>query len=140
MSPINFLKYMMVIKNRPSEMKFFGVKDFFFVNFDFNNVCKNEFEDNNEKSCSRFENRVPLKSDFRAEWTPESNPTAWELRWLISNSDVMIRFAPKVRACSTSNLRCDSAADFWLPSCYKILCLVSTIIYSIKNTKDISST
>ena len=30
---------------------------FFFVNFDFKNGCKNEFEDNNEKSCSRFENR-----------------------------------------------------------------------------------
>ena len=31
-------------------MKFFGTKEFFFVNFDFENRCKNEFEDNNEKS------------------------------------------------------------------------------------------
>ena len=30
-------------------MKFFCVKEFFFVNFDFQNECKNEFEDNNEK-------------------------------------------------------------------------------------------
>ena len=39
---------------------FFGVKEFFFVNFD-------------------FKNRVPLKIDFRAVWTHESIPTAWEL-------------------------------------------------------------
>ena len=58
---------------------FFGVKEFFFVNFDFKNGCKNEFEDNNENSCSRFKNRVPLKIDFRAVWTHESIPTAWEL-------------------------------------------------------------
>ena len=32
-------------------MKFFGVKNFF-VNFDFKNGCKTEFQDNNEKSCS----------------------------------------------------------------------------------------
>ena len=49
------------------------------MNFDFKNGCKNEFEDNNEKSGSRFKNRVPLKIDFRAEWTHESKPTAWEL-------------------------------------------------------------
>lgn len=36
-------------------MKFFGVKEFFFVNFDFKNGCKEEFEDDNEKSWSRFE-------------------------------------------------------------------------------------
>ena len=40
---------------------------------------KNEFEDNKQKSCSRFENRVPLKIDFRADWTHESIPTVWEL-------------------------------------------------------------
>ena len=44
----------MVIENRPSKMKFFWCQGIFFVNFDFENVCKNEFEDNNEKSCSRF--------------------------------------------------------------------------------------
>ena len=56
-----------------------GKKEFFFVNYDFKNGCNNEFEDNKEKSCSRFKNKVPLKIDFRADWTHESNPTAWEL-------------------------------------------------------------
>ena len=37
-------------------------RNFFFVNTDVKNGCKNEFEDNNEKSCSQFKNRVPLKS------------------------------------------------------------------------------
>ena len=31
-------------------MKFFGVKKFFCMNFDFKNGCKNEFKDKNEKS------------------------------------------------------------------------------------------
>ena len=55
----------------------------FFVNFDLNNGCKNEFEDNNEKSCSRFKNKVPRKIDFRADRTHESIPTAWELTYQI---------------------------------------------------------
>ena len=76
---LTLLKYMMVFKNRPSKMKFFWCQGIFFVNFDFINGCKNEFEDNNEKSCSRLKNRVPLKIDFTADWTHESNPTAWEL-------------------------------------------------------------
>ena len=42
-------------------MTFFGVKDFF-REFEFKNGRKNEFENNNEKSCGRFKNRVPLKS------------------------------------------------------------------------------
>ena len=50
------------LRNLPSRMKFFGFKKFFFMNFDFKNGCENEFEHNNEKSCSRFKNRVPLKS------------------------------------------------------------------------------
>ena len=69
------LKYMMVIKNRPLKMKCFCVKEFFFVNFDYKNGCKNEFEDNNEKSCSRFKNRALLKIDFIPDWTHEPNPT-----------------------------------------------------------------
>ena len=40
-----------------------------FVNFDFKNGCKNEYQDNNEKSCSQFKNRAY-----------ESNSTAWELK------------------------------------------------------------
>ena len=36
--------------NRTREMNFFGVKEFFHMNFDFNNGCKNELKDNKEKS------------------------------------------------------------------------------------------
>ena len=50
---------------------FFSVKEFFFVNFDFKNGCKNDFEDN-------------IKIDFRADWPHESNPTAWELNFYFS--------------------------------------------------------
>ena len=35
------------------------------MNFDFKNGCKNEFEDNHEKSCSSSRNRVPHKIDFK---------------------------------------------------------------------------
>ena len=63
-------------------MKFFGANEFFHMNFDLKNGFKNELEDNNEKSCSRFKKRFqyPLKIDFRADWTHESNPKAWELK------------------------------------------------------------
>ena len=44
---------MIVVKNRPSKMKFFWCQGIFFVNFYFKNGYKNEFEDNNEKTCSR---------------------------------------------------------------------------------------
>ena len=60
-------------------------RKFFFVHFDFKNGCKNEFEDNNEKSCSRIKKRVPLKIDFRDDWTHESIPTAWELKNILSD-------------------------------------------------------
>ena len=40
-------------------MKFFSCQGIFFVNFDIKNGCKNEFEDNNEKSYSGFINREP---------------------------------------------------------------------------------
>ena len=59
---------------------FFSVKKFFFVNSDFKNGCKNEFQDNNEKSCSWLKNKVPQKFDFRAAGTQESHPTAWKLK------------------------------------------------------------
>ena len=49
------------------------------MKFDFKNGCKNEFKDTNDKSCSRFKNKVPLKIDFKADWTHECNPTVWEL-------------------------------------------------------------
>ena len=45
---------------------FFCVNWFFFINFDFKNECKNEFRDNNEKSCSWSRNNVSHKIDFKA--------------------------------------------------------------------------
>ena len=43
-------------------MKFFCAKEFFYMIFDFKIGCKNEFKDNNEKSCCAT-----------------AMPTAWEL-------------------------------------------------------------
>ena len=34
------------------QKNYFGVKNFFFDNFDFIYKCKSEFKDNDEKSCS----------------------------------------------------------------------------------------
>ena len=38
------------------------------MNFDFKNGCKNEFYDNNEKSCTWSRKRVSYKIDFKAVW------------------------------------------------------------------------
>ena len=58
---------------------------FFFVNFDFKNGCKNEFEDNKLLLITKnhaVDSKIgfPLKIDLRTDWTHESNPTAWELK------------------------------------------------------------
>ena len=45
------------------------------MNFDFKNGCKNDFRDNNEKSCSRFRNKVSHKIDLKAVW-PRNGLTA----------------------------------------------------------------
>ena len=50
------------------EKKMFLLSRNFFMNFDLNNSCKNEFKDNKEKSCSWSRNRVSHKIDFRAVW------------------------------------------------------------------------
>ena len=55
-------------RNRPSKMKLCWRQEIFFENFDFINECKNEFEDDNEESCSWSKNRVSLKTDFKAVW------------------------------------------------------------------------
>ena len=47
---------------------FFGVEEFFRMNFYFKNWCKNEFNDNNEKSWSLSRNRVSHKIDFTGVW------------------------------------------------------------------------
>ena len=46
----------------------FGVKKFSFMNFDLKNGRRNEFKDNNEKSCGWSRNRVPHKIDYKAVW------------------------------------------------------------------------
>ena len=57
---------------------FFGV-----MNFDLKNDFKNEFKDNNEKSCSWYRNRVSQKIDFKAIWPRIAMPPAWELSSLL---------------------------------------------------------
>ena len=38
------------------------------MNFDVKTSCQNEFEDNNEKSCSSSRKTVSHKIDFKAIW------------------------------------------------------------------------
>ena len=47
---------------------FFGVKEFFPMNFDFKNRYKNEFKDDSEKSCRLSWNRVSHKIDYKVVW------------------------------------------------------------------------
>ena len=47
---------------------FFCCEGIFYMNFDFKNGCKNEYKDNNEKSCSWSRNTVSHKIDFKAQW------------------------------------------------------------------------
>ena len=43
---------------RAFENEIFWRQGIFFGNFDFKNGCKNEFEDNSEKSCSRISESI----------------------------------------------------------------------------------
>ena len=61
-------------------MKFFRGQGNFFREFRFQKWVYNEFEENNERSCSWLKKQVPLKIDFKAEWTHEFLPTAWEFK------------------------------------------------------------
>ena len=47
---------------------FFTVKEFFRMNFDFKNECKNECKDKKEKSWSWSRNKVSHKIDFKPVW------------------------------------------------------------------------
>ena len=51
---ISFLTFrdQAIMSGVTSKINFFCVKEFFRLNFDFKNGCKNEFKDNNEKSCT----------------------------------------------------------------------------------------
>ena len=64
---------LLVYTYRASKMKFFYAKEFFYMIFDFKNGCKNEFKDDNEKSCSWSRNRVSDKIDFKVQWLRNSH-------------------------------------------------------------------
>ena len=54
-------------------MKFFWCQGIFYMIFDFKNGFKNEFKDNDEKSCSWSRNRVSRKIDFKVQWLRNSH-------------------------------------------------------------------
>ena len=60
------LKYIGLWKSS-FENKFFWYQEIFYKNFDFKYGCKNEFKDNNEKSCSLSKKKVSHKIDFKAQ-------------------------------------------------------------------------
>ena len=76
---LHLLKIWSFIKIGLRQWNFFGVKEFFLVNLVCKNECKNEFQDNNKKSCLDSKIASPNEIDFRAYGTQESHPTAWEL-------------------------------------------------------------
>ena len=49
------------------------------MNLDFENEFKNQFKDNNEKSCSRYRNRVSPKAISKPYGRATTMPKAWEL-------------------------------------------------------------
>ena len=59
------VKFKLVNQNQPSKWNSW-CQGIFFMNFDFKNVCRNEFDDNKEKSCSWSRKRVSHQSGFEA--------------------------------------------------------------------------
>ena len=58
------------------------------MKFYFKEGYKNEYKDNNEKSCRLSRNRVSHKIDFKAVYPHEAMPTAWTLRsFEVKNSE-----------------------------------------------------
>ena len=55
------------------ENDLFWCQGIFFMKFDLKNSCKNEFKNNNEKSCSWSRNGVSHKIDFKAVWPRNSH-------------------------------------------------------------------
>ena len=74
---------MLIYQNRSSKMKFFGIKELFFVNSDPKNGWNNVFQDNKEKSCSWFENRVSLKKRYKSRWDSRVPPDNLRLKIII---------------------------------------------------------
>ena len=63
----------------------------FFMNFDLKNSCKNEFKDNNEKSCSWFRNKGSHKIDFKAIWPRNGHADSVEVKtfsWIYSKIEL----------------------------------------------------
>ena len=54
-------------------MKFFWRHGIFYMIFVFKNGFKNEYKDNNEKSCSWSINRVSREIDFKVRWLRNSH-------------------------------------------------------------------
>ena len=61
-------------------MKFFCDKEFFFMNFDFKNGCKNELKNNNEKSCRWSSNRVSHKINLKVQWPHNGDADSVEVK------------------------------------------------------------
>ena len=65
-------KYMLTVNSWLMEIGLrkwiFLCQELFFTNFDLKNDCKNEFEDNSEKSCNWSRNRGSLEIYFKAVW------------------------------------------------------------------------
>ena len=68
----------------------FGAKEFFNMNFDYKNGCKNEFKDNNEKSCSWSRNRVSPKIDFEAQWLHNGHADSVGVKKTFQQFDIFI--------------------------------------------------
>ena len=81
-------EYMLVYENRASKIRFFWCQGTFFMNFDSKNECKNEFKDNNEKSCSWSRNKISQKFRF---WSRDLR--FLEIFWYLSKW----KYCPKER-------------------------------------------
>ena len=82
------------------ENDFFLVSSNSFMNFDFTNEFKNEFKDNNEKSCSWSRNRISHKIDFKGEWPRNINAdrVVVKKRTFIKGSESRIDISEKSRS------------------------------------------
>ena len=71
-------------------MNFLVSRNFFLMNYDLKNGCKNESKDNDEESCRWSRKRVLTKSIPKPNGRATAMPTAWELRknkfnWRVSS-------------------------------------------------------
>ena len=62
------------------------------MNFYLKNGCKNEFKDNNEKSCSRSRNKISHKTDLKALWLRNGHADSVGVKDDILNNNYFILF------------------------------------------------